>query len=179
MVYHKISWDIKEHTLFLLDHPGLCGDICTILGVSRCSIECWRDNKEQFGDVEGAPRACRTHLRWLNNKQIIEITHLLCRDPSLLLEEIQEWVQVTKNIPISHSAICCYIKGAGFTHKKLKMHAAEHNEEAEAWMMEKNSEFIAEQLVSVDETSKDGRTMWRRYGYAPIGQEAIQHAPFP
>jgi len=180
MVYHKISRDIKERALFLLDHPDLCDDICTILGVSRRSIERWRGNKEQFGDVEGAPRACRTHLRRLNNKQIIEITHLLCADPSLLLEEIQEWVQVTKNIPISRSAICRYIKDAGFTHKKLKMHAAERNEEeAEAWMMETNSEFIAEQLVSVDETSKDGRTMWRRYGYAPIGQEAIQHAPFP
>jgi len=99
--------------------------------------------------------------------------------PSLLLEEIRQWVQVTKNIPISCSAICRYIKDAGFTYKKLKMCAAERNEEAEAWMMETNSEFVAEQLVSVDETSKDGRTMWRRYGYAPIGQEAIQHAPFP
>jgi hypothetical protein len=130
--------------------------------------------------VEGAPGACRTCQRWLNDKQIIEVTHPLCANPSLLLEEIRQWVQVTKNIPISRSAICRYIKDAGFTYKKLKMHAAERNEEeAEAWMMETNSEFVAEQLVSVDETSKDGRTMWRRYGYAPIGQEAVQHAPFP
>jgi hypothetical protein len=129
--------------------------------------------------VEGAPGACRTCQRRLNDKQIIEVTHLLCANPSLLLEEIQQWVQVTKNIPISHSAICQYIKDAGFTYEKLKMCAAEHNEEAEAWMMETNLEFVAEQLVSVNETSKDGRTMWRRYGYAPIGQEAVQHAPFP
>jgi len=60
------------------------------------------------------------------------------------------------------------------------MHAAERDEEgAVAWMIEANTEFVAEQLVSVDETSKDGRMMWRKYGYAPVGQDAIQYAPFP
>ena len=106
MVYHKITRDIKERAMFLLDHPDICDDICAVLGVSRWSIERWRDNKEQFGDVEGGPRASKTRQKRLNNKQIIEVTNLLCANPSLLLEEIQQWVQVTKNIPISCSAIC-------------------------------------------------------------------------
>ena len=38
-------------------------------------------------------------------------------------------------------------------------------------MIETNGEFVAEQLVSIDETSKDGRTFYRRYSYALHGQE--------
>jgi len=180
MVRRKISRDIKERALFLLNHPDLCDDICAVLGVSRRSVEHWQENHARYGDVEGQPvirTACR---RRLNDEQIIEMTNLLYSNPSLLLEEIRQWVQVTQNIPISRSAICRYIKDAGFTYKRLKMRAAERNEEeAEAWMIAANTEFVAEQLVSVDETSKDGRTMWRRYGYAPVGQDAIQYAPFP
>jgi hypothetical protein len=59
------------------------------------------------------------------------------------------------------------------------MHASECNEEeAECWMLETIVEFVAEWLVSIDETSKDGRTLYRRYGYAPWGEEATQRAPF-
>ena len=59
------------------------------------------------------------------------------------------------------------------------MRAAEQDEEAaEQWMIETNGKFGAEQLVSVDETSKDGRIFYRGYGYALHGQEAIQKAPF-
>ena len=70
------------------------------------------------------------------------MTNLLYSNPSLLLEEIRQWVQVTQNILISCSAICWYIKDTGFTYKRLKMHAAECNEEeAEAWMIAANTEF--------------------------------------
>lgn len=180
MVRRKISRDIKERALFLLDHPDLCNDVCAVLGVSRRSVERWQENYERYGDVEGQPMIRTTRRRRLNNDQIIEMTNLLYSNPSLLLEEIQQWVQVTKNVLISCSAISRYIKDAGLTYKRLKMRAAERDEEeAEAWMIGANNEFVAEQLVSVDETSKDGRTMWRRYGYAPVGQDAIQYAPFP
>ena len=105
--------------------------------------------------------------------------YLYYMTPSLLLDEVKEWIQVTHNIPISRSAICRYIKDAGFTYKKLKMRASERDEEAaEHWMMQTNAEFVAEQLISIDETSKDGRTLYRRYGYAPRGEAAIQTAPF-
>ena len=40
-------------------------------------------------------------------------------------------------------------------------------------------EFVFKQPVPVNETNKDVRAMYQRYGHAPIGREAIQHAPFP
>ena len=38
--------------------------------------------------------------------------------------------------------------------------------------------FVAEQLVFVDESSKDERTIFRRWGRAPQGQRAVSNASF-
>jgi len=46
MVHRKISRDIKERALFLLDHPDLCDDVCAVLSVSRCLVERWQENHE-------------------------------------------------------------------------------------------------------------------------------------
>jgi len=59
------------------------------------------------------------------------------------------------------------------------MQKSTNEEETEAWIIETNLEFVSEQPVSVNETDMDVRAMYQRYGHAPIGQEAIQHAPFP
>ena len=69
------------------------------------AIEHWRGNEKWFGDIEGAPRAYRTHLRWISSNRITEVTHLLCANTSLLLKEIQQWVWVTKSIQTSCSAV--------------------------------------------------------------------------
>ena len=40
MGYRKISRDLKEHAIFLLDHPEICDNICEVLGVSPASLNC-------------------------------------------------------------------------------------------------------------------------------------------
>ena len=179
MVYRKIDRGLKERAIILLDHPEFCNDVCDILGVSLASVKRWRKNVWDFDDVEGCPTQSRASRKLLDEEKINQIAHLYYMTPSLLLDKIKEWIQVTHNIPISCSALCRYVNDAGFTYKKLKMCASERDEEAaDQWMAETNAEFVAEQLVSIDETSKDGRTLYRRYGYAPKGCEAVQRAPF-
>ena len=36
----KISWDLKERAIFLLDHPEICDNICEVLGISPASLNC-------------------------------------------------------------------------------------------------------------------------------------------
>ena len=38
--YQKTSWDLKEHALFLLDHPKICNNIYEVLGNSPASLNC-------------------------------------------------------------------------------------------------------------------------------------------
>ena len=45
-------------------------------------------------------------------------------------------------------------------------------------MEDMNAHYTAPQLVFVDETSKDDRTIYRHYGRAPAGQRATIHANF-
>ena len=40
MGYRKISWDLKERAIFLLDHPKICDNICEVLGISPASLNC-------------------------------------------------------------------------------------------------------------------------------------------
>ena len=40
MGYQKISWDLKEHAIFLLDRPEICDNICKVLGISPASLNC-------------------------------------------------------------------------------------------------------------------------------------------
>jgi transposase len=128
-----------------LDHPEICTNICEVLGVSLASVKHWQRNIWDFGNVQGNPNQSRVSQNHLNEEKMDQIVHLYYMTPLLLLDKVKEWIQVTHNIPISCSAVCQYIKDAGFTYKRLKLHASECNEEAaEHWMMETNAEFVAE-----------------------------------
>ena len=45
-------------------------------------------------------------------------------------------------------------------------------------MDDMNTHFVSQQLVFMDETSKDDRTVYRHYGRAPAGHCATIHANF-
>jgi len=59
------------------------------------------------------------------------------------------------------------------------MQQSTNEEETEAWMIETHLVFVSKQSISVNETDNNVIAMYQRYGHAPIGQKAIQHAPFP
>jgi hypothetical protein len=57
--------------------------------------------------------------------------------------------------------------------------AAEHDDVYQAaWMNEVLMHYTADQMVLLDESSKDGHTLFHQYGHAPIGetlQESMVH----
>ena len=56
--------------------------------------------------------------------------------------------------------------------------ATEHDHELRAtWMLDVLAMYMAEQLVVLDKSSKDGRTLIRRYGRAVAGSRASAMAP--
>jgi hypothetical protein len=105
MVYRKISRDLKECTIFLLDYPEICTDICGALGLSPASVKHWRRNIWDFGNVDGRPHLSRASRKHLNEEKIDQIVYLYYMTPSLLLDKVKESIQVTHNIPTSHAAI--------------------------------------------------------------------------
>jgi hypothetical protein len=106
MVYQKISCDLKERAIFLLDHLEICTNICEVLGVSLASVKHWRRNIWDFGNVQGNPNQPRVSRKHLNEEKIDQMVHMYYMTPSLLLDEVKGWIQVIYNIPISCSTVC-------------------------------------------------------------------------
>lgn len=179
MVFRKISKDLKERAIWLLDHGWLKDDILQILGISESSLKRWRRHVRHHGSVIPPRNLLQGRPSVLDALQIHELTLAICESPELFLDEIRDWVLVSMDIGLSRATISRIIKDLGFTYKHLHKVAIERDEELrQEWMEEIQSEFVAEQMVFVDESSKDERTIYRRFGRAPKGQDATVSAKF-
>ena len=98
----------------------------------------------------------------------------------LYLDEIAEWLLLYHNLPISISALSNNLRNLGLSRKLMQRNAAERDHELRAaWMYDVLATFTAEQFVVLNESSKDGRTLYRRYGRAPAGCRASSSATAP
>jgi len=70
------------------------------------------------------------------------------------------------------------VRREGFTWKRLTKIATERKELQRALFQLRVSKYRAEQLVFVDETSKDDRTTFRHRGYALSGRKAIRRTQY-
>jgi len=97
----------------------------------------------------------------------------------MYLDEIQDWVAISHDLSISKSSLDLIIRDAGFSYKMLSKAAAERDEVArEAFKVWAKENLLASMIVTADESSKDGRTIFRKRGRAPSGQRAISEAGF-
>jgi hypothetical protein len=104
---------------------------------------------------------------------------LFQESPELFLDEIQEWLAVAYNTGISRTTLHDNICDCGLTYKLLRKAAAERDDDRrEERMTNMRMHYVASQLVMVDETSKDDRTIYRHYGRAPTGHRTTIHANF-
>src|ERR1700733_4040431 len=96
--------------------------------------------------------------------QIKEGLHeLLFESPSLLLVELGEWLAIYHDQPISTTALHDNLKDLRLTYKRLKRVAAERDDEYRSdWLHNITANYSADQLVFLDESSKDDRTILRR-----------------
>jgi hypothetical protein len=89
-------------------------------------------------------------------------------------DEIQAHLLKIFDVHTTQSQISRALKHIEYTHKKLKHQAAQRNQILrEGWQV-KLVDFIAEQLVFIDESGANERTGDRRWGWAPKGEEAIK-----
>ena len=179
MVYKLISKDLKNRALWLLEHDYIPTDVSDIFGVSERSILRWRANQAQYGTVIPPPQAVRGCARILNSDMTCNLFMLIEESPELFLDEIQEWFAIAYDTGISRTTLHDNIRDCGLTYKLLRKAAAERDDDRrEEWMENMRMHHIARQLVMVDETSKDDRTIYRHYGRAPAGHRATIHANF-
>ena len=104
---------------------------------------------------------------------------LLKEAPEMYLSEIQEWVALAYEVHISRAALHQNICDAGITYKLLCRAAAERDEDfQQEWLQDVNAHFMALQMVFINKTSKDDRTVYRHYGCSITGHCATISANF-
>lgn len=115
----------------------------------------------------------RGRPRLLNPGTREELRQLIADSPSLYLDEIADWILVNHGEFLSITAIHDNIRDLGITRKLLRKPAAERDiGQRIEWLHLIHSNFTAEQLVFADESSKNSRTVLRRYGRALAGERA-------
>lgn len=158
------GWDMEE--------------IVQALAVSAKSIGRWADNYTEQDRVD-PPSVLRGRPRILNTKVLDELTDLIKEMPSLYLDELAEWLAIYHDQPISTSALHNNLVELGLTHKLLHKTAAERDEVARTqWIHDVTSHYTAAQMVFIDESSKDNRTLVRHYGRAPSGEDPVEVVRF-
>ncbi|KAI0264583.1 hypothetical protein BGY98DRAFT_888945, partial [Russula aff. rugulosa BPL654] len=147
MVYRTISPDMKQRALYLLLEEGWEIDqITAALGVHSKSIERWQHDYENHGTVN-PPTPLRGRRRLLNPNVTEELHEMLTESPSLLLDEIGEWLAIYHDQPISTTALYDNLKDLGLTYKRLKRVATERDDEYRAdWLHNMTSNYMADQL---------------------------------
>ena len=95
--------------------------------------------------------------------------------PDIYLDELQYWLAIEHDIAISISALHRNLEDVGLTRKLLHKIALERDELIRAEFrenIEQNFSGTGEELVFVDEASKNDHSTARRYGRSVVGEQA-------
>jgi len=95
------------------------------------------------------------------------------RVPTHYLDEIRHWILMNHNIWILELTICCIIKRREFTRKVTQRIASQRDEGRRLQYYIDLTAFTEDQLVYVDKSAINERTLLRKYGFTPRGLPAI------
>jgi transposase len=181
MVFRKISSDMKDCALRLWELGWSREDICSTLCVSQASLYRWAALFEEFGSATAPPPLIRGRPRIIGMVAMNTIREIYARNSTVYLDELQWHLAIFHDIAISTSALQETLERAGLTRKVLRKIATERDEVRRAEFLHNIQHGFSgtgDEFVVVDESSKNEHTLTRRYGRAPIGQDAILTAPF-
>ena len=173
MPFQKIDTGVKERVLQLIAFGWPLQHVIEAIGVSRRSIDRWADNYEAFGSVK-PPTVITGRPRALNPTAIEGLYDLLAESPELYLNEIAEYLTLYHDLPISITALHGNLTELGLTWKIMQRAALERdNTLRAAWLEDTLLRYTADEMVFLNESSKDGHTIFRKYGRSPRGERPV------
>ncbi|KDQ08220.1 hypothetical protein BOTBODRAFT_91589, partial [Botryobasidium botryosum FD-172 SS1] len=181
MVYRHISPDLKELAVALLADGSSHREVADFLDVAINSISNWSTLLSDTGAVVRPPSSIRGRPRLLSARILDAIALLLREHPTLYLDELARWISTHYNVTISLSTLQHNLRDTGLTNKVVQKAPIERDAvRREAWVDYMSTYYVARQLVFVDESSVDNRTLHRNRGWAPAGERALPKMnPFP
>ena len=172
-VFHSV--EVKEQVIALWDDPHLFEHVIDVLGVSRASVYRWKKNYELYGSVLAPNSGLRGRPSVVTSDMLGDIQDLLHSRPDYYIDEIQQWLLIAHGISVSTTTVHRCIRDAGYTFKLLRLQVRLRNEaEINLFKSLIRNTILAIHIMATDETSKDGRTLYRRKGYVQKGETATK-----
>ncbi|KAJ6505673.1 hypothetical protein C8R47DRAFT_967791 [Mycena vitilis] len=170
----SISRDVKIAALNLFEHGRLSlKEILKCVGFSRRTffriLKLWRTT----GDVVRSRRRTGRN-RLLHFDDVDYLVRLVQHQPDYFLDELQNLLVHNRFISVHYTTIHRTLERAGLSYKLLKDIAAERSEPSRLDYIREASQYPADYLGFLDETSKNDRTISRRRGRSKKGQRAIK-----
>jgi transposase len=175
----KISRDVKIAAIRLYERHLLPLDsILDCCGFSERTfyriLKLW----QQTGDVINPARNLYGRLRILDHDDVQFLLRLVYQNPDYFLDELLHLLKTNRFVSTHYATIHRELKRAGVSFKKLKRIAKERSEHQRADFIRRMAQYGADELGFIDETSKDERTVGRRYGRSKKGTRATKKQVF-
>eukprot|EP00732_Lithocolla_globosa_P003604 Lithocolla_globosa_v1_NODE_2963_length_1811_cov_4.533030.p1 type:complete len:232 gc:universal NODE_2963_length_1811_cov_4.533030:796-1491(+) len=132
----------------------------------------------RFGDVWDPFAKSKGVKPCLSSATMEFLSDLMTETPDLLLDEIQLEVEAFAGFEVDRSTVWRALKKIGITWKKLTRVASERNELLVAHFLCRIAKYHVRHIVWFDETSKDNRTLLRKYGWAASSICASSPSPW-
>jgi transposase len=179
MVNRRLSSDVKLAAINLYSRDLLeLEDILDCCGFSRSTffraLRLWRET----GAVVKPPSILRGRPRILAHDDLQYILRLLRARPDWFLDELLKLLETNRFISVHYKTIHDELLRSGVSRKRLKIIAAERNNNVRAEFMRAMSFYFQDQLGFIDEISKNDFTVQRRFGWSAKNTRACKTEKF-
>jgi len=180
MPYRKISRDVKLAAIRLYERNIFpLSDLLDIVGFSKRTFYRIQRLWEDTGDVvQHNPNQKHGPSRLLLYDDIQYLLSLIRFRPDWFLDELLDLLRTNGFISANYVTVHRELERAGVSRKKLKRVALERNEEARNTFIDHISQYRAEELAFIDETSKNEKTAACLYGRSKRGRRAQMRQRF-
>ena len=117
----------------------------------------------------------RTELRSLNHFDELFVIGLIIDSPSQYLSELCHAIEDVCGKQVSPSTVCKIIHKHGFTRKKLQHVAKQRSLQYRGQYMAEIQMYHRDCFVFIDETGCSSKDHTRQFGYAMMGESAVEH----
>jgi len=157
---HRISPDIKLTAIHLYERQLLpLRQILECVGFSRHTFFWILNLFNEIGEVVKPCSLALSHPRVFNHEDLNYLLQLVYHRPNWFLNELQELVESNRFISVHFSTIHRKLQHAGISLKKLWKIAQECDKDLRADFMWKVAQYAPEEMIWIDKTSKDERTL--------------------
>ena len=176
-----LSIDLKLRIPSLWKDGLTVKEICRLLSVKRSLVYLILNRWHTFGTVKAIPGDVQCgRPRKLSSEALTFIDQLLDGDGTMYIDEIQACVRSHLGILASRQCIKQALDSLHISHKRVSKIALERNELLRAAYMCHYADLVhtPDMLMCIDESSKDERTVARRWGYARLGKRCPSRQRF-